>query len=141
MSGKKAGKRNKDGRLMISVNGKRLYNYRVIWKMMKGEDPVGIDHRDHDPTNDSWGNLRVATQRQNCANQRLQKSSLTGLKGAILCRRTGKYLPKIKVGDRIIRLGRFPTPEEAHAAYCVAAREHFGEFWSDGHPHTPANIK
>jgi hypothetical protein len=39
-----------------------------------------------------------------------------------------QWRSQIKVGERLIFLGYFHTPEEAHAAYGRAAVEHFGEF-------------
>jgi hypothetical protein len=38
------------------------------------------------------------------------------------------WFAQISVDGRSKHLGRFPTPEQAHAAYVAAAREHYGEF-------------
>lgn len=43
-------------------------------------------------------------------------------------REDNKWIAKISVNNVKIRLGRFTTLEAAHAAYCAAAKQHFGEF-------------
>ena len=35
---------------------------------------------------------------------------------------------QIRVNDKLIHLGLFPTPEKAHKAYIKSARKHFGEY-------------
>jgi hypothetical protein len=37
-------------------------------------------------------------------------------------------MARIKADNKQISLGVFDKEEEAHAAYCKAAKEHFGEF-------------
>jgi hypothetical protein len=39
-----------------------------------------------------------------------------------------KWIAQIGHNKQHFFLGSFDTPEQAHAAYCEAAREHFGEF-------------
>lgn len=72
-------------------------------------------------------NLRVCTNQQNLWNARLNTTGTkSGLKGAFPYKR--RFRSEICVSGKTIRLGSFPTAEEAHAAYMAAAREHFGEF-------------
>jgi hypothetical protein len=87
-----------------------------------------IDHRDGDCTNNRWNNLRRATRSQNNANRSRPRHNTSGYKGASRCRRSGKWLAHIGINGKIIFLGRFETPQEAHAAYLKAARKLFGEF-------------
>ena len=89
-----------------------------------------IDHIDGNPSNNAIANLRLATSSQQKQNKRVQSNNRSGLKGAFYhaCRKGKKWRSQIKVGDKLIFLGYFHTPEEAHAAYCEAAREYFGEF-------------
>ena len=120
-------RRRRDGRLVIYVEGSRYLANRLAWLWMTGEWPrVGVDHRDGDPTNDRWGNLRLATQSENNRNARTPRHNTTGFKGAYRCR--GKFRAAITVNDRTVHLGVFDTAEEAHAAYCAAAVQHGGEF-------------
>ena len=70
--------------------------------------------------------LRPATNGQNKANARAYRNNKTGLKAVSKYR--DKWVAQI-YKDRCRKyLGSFSTPEEAHAAYCQAAREYHGEF-------------
>src|SRR3990167_8194498 len=53
------------GHLGVLVDYERLYLHRVIWLIVIGEWPVAdVDHRDGDPANNRWANLREATRSQ-----------------------------------------------------------------------------
>jgi hypothetical protein len=96
---------------------------------MKGEwgRPL-VAHRDGDPFNNRWRNLRLSSHSNNVANQSRKQSNTSGFKGVTLDRRRGTWMAQIKKDGRQYWLGRFATPEEAHAAYVAKARELFGEF-------------
>ena len=121
-----AGHVNKDGYRYIRIDGKRYLAHRLAWLCVYGEwPPSDLDHEDGNGDHNWIKNLRPATDSQNMANQRKHKDNI-GYKGAY---RTGtRWIAKIKKDGVVRRLGRFDTPEEAHAAYCAAARELFGEF-------------
>jgi HNH endonuclease/AP2 domain len=87
---------------------------------------VIIDHRDGDPSNNRWDNLRRATVAQNGANKPRHRNNTSGFKG--VCRDRGRWRAAIYKNGRRHPLGNFPTPEAAHAAYVKAARKLFGEF-------------
>lgn len=97
--------------------------HRLAFLYMLGVwPPADVDHRNGETLNNRWRNLREATRSQNMANQGAQANNALGLKGVSRCGR--RY--RAQVQKRY--LGCFDTAEEAHAAYRVAAREHFGEF-------------
>jgi hypothetical protein len=89
---------------------------------------VKVDHRDGNGLNNTRKNLRYATYAQNNRNARLRKDNPTGFKGVHLKRSSGKFQALIRVDKVRIHLGSFVTPEEAHAAYCKAAKKYFGAF-------------
>lgn len=120
--------------------GKNLYRYMIIcghrclasrlaFFYMTGNWPANqIDHIDKNPQNDSWQNLREATNQQNNANTGRQKNNTTGYKGVTWDKRNKKWRAQIMVNGRGIALGRFMCPAAAHMAYQIAANKYFGEF-------------
>lgn len=113
----------------VRMDGKRYYAHRLAFLWMTGCWPEGdVDHIDGDGTNNRWSNLREATQSQNNGNQRLRSDSVTGFKGVGYVRKDRAYRARLRVGGKQLALGYFKTPEAAYAAYCVAAKAHFGEF-------------
>jgi hypothetical protein len=133
--GSKAGLSKKRGHLEVKVDGVRYQAHRLIWKMVTGQDPAHqIDHRDLDPSNNAWANLRDATQAQNLVNRPCDPRSAIGLKGVTASRgrggkvRPGKFKAQITFAGTMIYIGQFDTAEAAHAAYCDAAEYLHGEF-------------
>jgi hypothetical protein len=117
----------------VRLDGLLYVASRIIWKLMTGHDPVGlIDHRDTNPHNNAFGNLRESTNPQNCRNVGLRRDSSSGIKGvAFVNNRHGtpyKWKAYIRVDDKLIHLGYFDTSDEAAAAYRAAAIKHHGEF-------------
>lgn len=135
-AGKIAGTKG-GGYILVSVGGRGapLYRaHRLIWKLVHGTEPTVIDHWDKNPNNNRMANLRPATKTTNGGNSKVHINNQIGLKGVGRgnALRTTTFYAAITISGRKIRLGSFPTAEEAHAAYCAAAREYFGEFWSPG---------
>ena len=113
----------------IYVDGRAYPAHQLAWLYMTGEwgKPV-IDHRDRNPLNNRWDNLRLATFSSNSANRRRHRNNRSGFKGVWFDPPTGKWRARIRKDKRSYWLGLFETPEEAHAAYVAKARELFGEF-------------
>lgn len=120
-------KRKSCAYLLIETDGKRYRAHRLAWLYMTGAWPKNLtDHKDCDPINNRWNNLREATPSQNSANARAwEKKALA--KG--VCRRKdGKFVAQVKKDRKAYWLGVFSTPEEAHAAYNAAAAALHGQF-------------
>ncbi len=125
--GRAAGRLIPNGYRQIKIDEREYYAHRLAWLHVTGRWPLQqIDHRDGVRDNNSWGNLRESDQTHNNANSRTYNP--TGMKG-IWFRKTTKlwYAQIEKYGERR-RFGGFLTPQEAHAAYCAAARILFGDF-------------
>ena len=121
-----AGYANKQGRIIVMIDGRNYQAHRLAWAIHYGVDPDHvIDHKDGDPGNNCIDNLRRATASQNGGNSR---KSRAGLKGAYPNSQGYTWMSRIRVGQKKLYLGCFRTEQEAHEAYCKAAREHFGEF-------------
>jgi hypothetical protein len=124
-NGAVAGCTRKDGYVLVYVDGKLHYAHRLAWLYVTGAWPtVLIDHRDLDPSNNAWSNLREATYGENFQNKRkAQANSTSGLIGAHWAANDNKWFSRITVDGKTTALGRFDTPEEAHAAYVAAKRK------------------
>lgn len=128
--GKPTGRITAKGYRRICVDGRHYLAGRLAWLYVKGEWPVAqIDHRDGNRANDAFRNLRQATQTQNNANRRTNKSKRR-LKGVFYREDLSSkpYEASITVNGLKIHLGRHETEIDAHAAYTAAAKSFFGEF-------------
>lgn len=130
-SGKEAGVRNKKGIDVRILWGGRKQDYRahhIAWAIMTGRWPAGlIDHRDGDPYNNAWLNLRESTDEQNCSNQRKVRGSVP-FKGVCFHKASGKYRAQIQANKQKIGLGEFDCTRAAAEAYDAAAEKYHGVF-------------
>ena len=121
------------GYRQLRIDGRRYLSNRLAWFYMTGEwPPVQVDHKDTDTFNDSWANLRLATNQQNGRNQRKRPRNTTGWKGVSFDKKKRRFRAYIKVDYKQIWLGYHATKIQAWYAYRVAAQKHFGEFANDG---------
>lgn len=108
--------------------------HRLAWMYVTGEVPgetMVIDHRDRDPMNNAFANLRICTQQQNTWNQSLKKKNKTGVKGVHLLK-TGKYHARIRTAKGLMLLGNFDDLESASLAIDAARSKYHGEFAAFG---------
>lgn len=125
--GSLAGTLTRYGYLAIGLEGRKYYAQRLAWFYVHGVwPPSGVDHKDRIKTNNKIDNLRLADQTQNMANSSAQKRNKTGFKGVLKKRK--RFQARITFEGRSLYFGVYDTPEEAHAAYCEAAKNLFGEF-------------
>lgn len=93
---------------------------RLIWVMHYGTIPKGlqIDHKNRNRGDNRLENLRLVTHRENTLNIEILPSSGTWRQ------RSGTspnpWMAEIRTGGKKVRLGSFPTQEQAHAAYLEA---------------------
>lgn len=112
----------------MCVRGRFYRRYRVAWLIQRGEWPKGlIDHKDGDPSNDRWANLREASNAQNAWNVGAHRTNKLGVKG-VHKRDNGTYRAFISEGGKSKSLGTFGTAEDAHAAYRREAKKSRGQF-------------
>lgn len=133
IAGMVAGSPGPKGHILITINGRKYKASRLAVFWMTGRWPrQQVDHRDTDPGNDRWKNLRLATNAENCRNRSRFRNNTTGFKGVSFHRLTGKYQAAIRKDYRRIHLGLFGSARAAHEAYKAAANELFGEFARPG---------
>ena len=116
----------------IAINNRRYLSHRVVWKIVTGEEPPAtLDHRDQDPTNNKWDNLRPATRSQQGMNKSRMANNKSGFRGVTLKKSTGKWSAQICVNGKTTHLGYYHSIRDAKAAYESASKQLFGEFWTD----------
>jgi hypothetical protein len=121
------------GYRQIGVDMKLYYEYRLAWLYVYGVWPSRqIDHINRDRADNRVANLREATPSQNGFNSK-RSGGASGLRGVI--KRRQKWRAQIQHDGRYRYLGSYATPDEAHDAYCRAARQVFGEFFPQGQQH------
>lgn len=109
--------------------GYRSYLAHVLaWFYVTQQWPSDeIDHRDRNPSNNKWVNLREASHQQNLGNNSLNVRNSTSYKGVSLAIK-GSRLFRAKISNK--DLGMFLTAEEAAEAYDKAALAKYGKFAS-----------
>lgn len=123
-----AGSPDGHGYMRIGIDGEKYTASRLAFLWMTDIFPAeDCDHKDGDPANDAWSNLRPATTTQNMQNKRIQSNNSSGFKG-IVEHRPGIWRARIKASGKQLHLGLFNCPVAAHLAYVVAANKHFGIF-------------
>lgn len=128
-AGERAGSVTVHGYRNIHLDGVTHQEHRLIWLLVTGEfPPETVDHRDGDPLNNRWENLRLATRRDQQGNKRVSKSNALGIKG--IRQHKNKFRADIEIDGTNYYLGLFATAEEASAAYSRAEINAFGEFAS-----------
>lgn len=124
-----AGTPHPQGYVRICIDGQLFFAQRLAVFYMTGTWPTEVsDHRNLDRADNSWDNLRDASNSQNGANAKLSAANKSGFKGVSWESRRQVWQAFIKVDGKSKFLGYFKMIEDAAEAYRVAAIEHFGEF-------------
>lgn len=127
--GDRAGTRDPNGRLVMCIDRHLYKGHRLAFLYMLGRWPtLDVDHKDNDPTNDRWENLREATDSQNAMNKKRPRNNTSGFKGVTWNKKEGKWQASIQINGKLKYLGLYPTAKSAHDAYCAQAIVLFGEF-------------
>ena len=112
----------------ISVDAIDHKAHRIIWKLVKGEEPPEmIDHKDGNPSNNRLSNLRATTYHGQAFNRRARADNTSGYQGVVPCGK--KWVARVDANGVSHYLGVFPSAEEASVAYEKAARRLFGAFY------------
>ena len=107
------------------ARGVVAYMHRDI---MEPPDGWVVDHIDGDGLNNRRANLRIATNGQNQANQRLRLNNTSGFKGVSWVPRRQRWHAYINKEGRRSHLGYFTDLEDARAAYAAASVALHGAF-------------
>lgn len=125
-----AGSTDKDGYILIGINGTQHRAHLLAWVYVHGVPPEKeIDHRNLVRSYNPISNLREGTRRENIANAERRSTNTSGQKGVYWCKQNNKWKVRIRGEDGKHRyLGLFTDVVEAGAAYKAAAQAMYGEF-------------
>lgn len=112
-----------------SLFGKPYKAHRIVWAMKHGKWPVEmIDHINKNKIDNAVENLREATHAENARNRKVNDKSSSKLKGVTYRKHVGNWQAQISKDGTKIYLGSFNNPNDAHQAYCNAAKKLHGDF-------------
>ncbi len=108
----------------VSMLATAIPAHRIVWAAHHGQWPRQlIDHIDGNPSNNAIANLRDVNAFVNRQNQRVaRRDSRSGLIGAIWLSQRQCWKAEIRVNGKKRMIGRYKSPQEAHAAYVAAKR-------------------
>jgi hypothetical protein len=78
-----------------TINGKMIYQHRIIFAMHHGYFPDCIDHIDGDKSNNKIENLRASTKSQNGMNRKAPVNNTSGTKNIYKDRRKNRWFVKV----------------------------------------------
>ena len=132
-AGAQAGSEKARGYVEIKIDGRLYKAHRLAFMWMTGEfPPEHVDHINGQKADNRWCNLRPATRSQNLCNQQQHRGSASGLKGAFWDAGKGRWFSAVRVRGSRFDLGYFDSAEDAHAAYCAAAKRLHGDYANFG---------
>jgi len=122
-----------DGYIRSVINRKHIHLHNFLFDDNKNGYGMKRDHININPLDNRKRNLRIITNSLSGANRDIPKNNTTGFKGVHIIKYKNciKYRTQIKFNKKIINLGSYDTPEEAHEVYINKCRELFGEYYED----------
>jgi hypothetical protein len=100
---------------------------RVAWLYVTGKWPLNqIDHKNGNKLDDSFSNLRGATNAENCRNRRVRSDNKLGIKGVY--QKKNGFVACVTVDGRPVLNKYFKTLAGAKAAYDAAATGSHGDY-------------
>lgn len=116
--------------IRVRVDNESYLAHRLVWGWLYGEDPGQqmMDHINGTKRDNRPWNLRLATKSQNQWNTAAPSTNTSGYKGVTWHRATARWTARIRCEGKKKHLGLYNTPEEAHQAYCKAAKRIHGNF-------------
>jgi hypothetical protein len=127
--GSEAGTITPSGYRYVQLFGHKYPIHHLVWLFETKSFPEKyLDHKDGNPLNNKFTNLREVTIKQNTENRGKQKNNKTGFKGVSFNNRLQKYVSQIQHNSQTIYLGVYKTPEEASLMYQAAAKVLFSHY-------------
>lgn len=120
-----AGSPDNNGYNIIRIGKKNYKAHRLAFLLMEGYMPENdIDHKDRDPSNNKWNNLREASKQCNARNRKVRTGSVSGITGVTWYKRYKKWRSVIMINGKNIYLGQFNKKHDAAKARWGAEKKH-----------------
>jgi hypothetical protein len=116
VKGKMAGSKNFKSRIAIGIDDTLYLAHRLAFLYMEGYFPeYQIDHKDRNPRNNKWENLRHVSHQCNMRNKSVYKTNKSGVTGVCWNKRDKVWRSFIKSGanQKMKHLGNFKILKEA----------------------------
>jgi hypothetical protein len=107
------------------VNGSLVAMHNLLMNPPKA---MVVDHIDCDGLNNTFENMRLASNKQNTRNSRTPMHSTTGVKGVHFNKKDKRWQAHIRVDGKRIHLGMFGSLEDAKKKYEDASKKLFMDF-------------
>ena len=102
---------------IFNYKGKQYQAHRAAWLYMTGDWPnKNIDHIDGDGTNNSWSNLREASNTENMRNCKLKANNKSGTPGVYWNKLQSVWHSQISNEGKHVHLGFYKDLEAAIAS-------------------------
>ena len=112
-SNKNAGN-NKQGYIIIGINGKNYAAHRLAFLYMEGYFPENfVDHIDQNPSNNAWSNLREVSNRCNLQNCKVYNTNKSGVTGVSWSDSNKRWLVNIGINNKQKHLGTYKNFDDA----------------------------
>lgn len=110
---------HKDGYALLRANIVKYRAHRLVWIYHNGDIPDGlnIDHINGIRTDNRIENIRLATKAENAQNTIKKSNNSSGYMGVFWDTKSKKWRAQICHNLKVIHIGRFNCPKEAHEAY------------------------
>lgn len=116
-----------NGYCYIMLGGKPRLAHRLAWYLVTGEWPdAQIDHVNRNRTDNSWANLRQATNQQNQLNTGIRSTNKSGVTGVSWNKKRERWYATITVDGRMRGLGYHRQLDDAAAARRAAELRYRG---------------
>lgn len=112
-TGKHIGWISKEGYRKCTINGNTYYTHRVIFFMFNGYWPGLVDHIDRNKLNNRIENLRDTTFHKNVLNQKVNRTSKSGIKNISWHKASNRWRVQICRNYTVIDIGYFKCIGEA----------------------------
>ena len=114
----------KNGHLQVKFQGKYIKLHRLAWLFQTGQEPPQkIDHKNRNPSDNRWSNLRECTHQGNMANCHRPRTHLPGVRP-----QGNRWHAQASSRTDHQFLGSYPSEAAAHAAYIDWHQNYYGEF-------------